>query len=139
MARIYHLAKTAFEEGTYGVKFTFKDENGSELDATDIPTLYWWLSDVSGGIVNGRSQVEVTSITNPYTVVMSGDDLQIINKQEADEKRILTVKGTYNSDLGNDLPFVYSVSFDVRNILVIAADLFVSVIDMIFTTDTADV
>ena len=86
-------------------------------------------------MINARSDVAVDTISNPYYLVLSGDDLQIINKLQGEESRVVTLKGTYNSVYGNNLPFTYTVSFTILNQLVIATDLFASVTDMVFSED----
>lgn len=134
MARIYKLAKLADEQGAYGITCTFKANNVA-VDAASIVSLAWWLTDLSGVVVNSRSNVTVSSIANPYTVVLTGADLQIFDKDAPVEGRILTLKGTYNSTLGDGLAFTAAVLFDVLNLLVVADDLYVSVIDVSFSAD----
>jgi len=136
MPRIQHLDKIAQEEGTYPVVFTFKDSLRQVIEASAVPTCSWWLSDMTGTIINLRSEIAVSEITNPLSIVLSGDDLQILDKDMGYEERLVTLKGTYNSDLGNALPFTYAVSFTLLNNLIVASDLFISVAEVIFTGDT---
>jgi hypothetical protein len=135
MARIYQHSLLAQEEGTYIIKYIFKDEAKQILEASNITSLFWWLTNFSGKVINGRSAVEITSITNPYYLVIYGDDLQILDKAAGQENRVVTLKGTYNSTYGNNLPFTYAESFGIINQLVIAADLNISAADAIFSAD----
>ena len=135
MPRIQHLDKIAQEEGTYPVKFIFKDSLRQEIEAAAITAVSWWLTDMTGTIVNSKSEVLVAVITNPLYLIISGDDLQILDKDNGYENRLITLKGTYDSDLGNALPFTYAVSFSLLNNLIIASNLNVSVVDVIFTGD----
>lgn len=119
MPRIQHLDNVAQEEGTYPLKFTFTDSLRRELSASAITSVTWWLTGTTGTVVNERSAVEVSAITNPQYIVLSGDDLQILDSVNGSEERLLTLKGLYDSDLGDDLPFTYAVSFTVLNNLVV--------------------
>jgi len=139
MPRIQHLDKIAQEEGTYPVKFTFKDSLRQLINAASITAIDWWLTDMTGTVINSRSQVAVVVITNPFYVVATGDDLQILNKENGYEERLITLKGTYNSDRGNALPFTYAVGFTLLNNLIIASNLNVAVADVIFTGDFINV
>jgi hypothetical protein len=139
MPRIAQLPRVASEQSTYGIKLTFKDSDGVLLSASDITSLHWWLTDTSGVVINGRSQIAVVSITNPYYVVLTNADLQILDKARGEERRVVTLKGTYNSTLGSDLVFTHAIGFSVINLLVIAQDLNISVVDHIFTGDFVDV
>lgn len=139
MPRIVHLDKLAQEEGTYPVKFTFKDILRQLVSSDAITSVDWWLSDMSGNIINSRSQVAIAAITNPLYLVLFGDDLQIMNKENGYEERVVTLRGLYNSDFGIGLPFTYAVSFTLLNNLVIASNLNVSVVEVIFTGDTINV
>ncbi len=135
MPRIQHLDKIAQEEGTYPVKFTFRDSLRQLIDTAAITGISWWLTDLTGTVINNRSEVVIAVIANPQYIVLSGDDLQILDKDNGYEERLVTLKGTYNSDLGNALPFTYAVGFTLLNNLIVASDLFVSVADVIFTGD----
>ncbi|MCK5015641.1 MAG: hypothetical protein KAS32_01100 [Candidatus Peribacteraceae bacterium] len=135
MPRIQHLDNIAQEEGTYPVRFTFKDSLRQEIDASAIVSINWWLSDMTGTIINSRSQVVVSEIINPYYLVLQGDDLQILDKDAGYEERLITLRGIYNSDLGNGFPFTYAVSFSLLNNLIVASHLNIEVVDVIFAGD----
>ena len=128
MARIKLLDKVAPEEGTYTIKFDFKDEIGTLV----IPTaINWWLSDLNGDIINNRSEVAATP-ANPYYLTMKGADLRLHQVESNEDFRVVTLRGTYNSDRGSSLPFTYAVMFKLKNFLIIAKPLYVEVIDHIF-------
>lgn len=122
------LERPAQEEGTYSVKFTFKDELGVLVTPS---SLKWWLTDLGGTVINNRSDVDVALVTNPYYLVLTGDDLQMTEIVDDFDYRVLTLKGTYDSELGNNLPLVHAVMFKLSNLLVIAQPLYVTVSDRI--------
>lgn len=139
MPRIEHLDTIAQEEGTYPVKFSFKDKLRQLIEIASVTAVNWWLSDLTGTILNARSNVSVSELTNPLYIVLSGDDLQILDKLNGYEERIVTLKGLYNSDHGNALPFTYAVGFTLLNNLIVSSHLFVEVADVIFTGDVVNV
>lgn len=139
MPRIQHLDKIAQEESTYPVKFIFKDSLRQEIDASAVTAVDWWLTDMTGTVLNSRSQVTVSEITNPLYIILKGDDLQILDKENGYEERLITLKGVYNSDLANALPFTYAVGFSLLNNLIVASNLNISVVDVIFTGDVINV
>lgn len=122
------LESIAPEQGTYAIKFTFKDEFGNLVTPA---TLYWWLTDLSGTVINDRSEVEITPITNPHYLVLTDADLSMITHTDDFDYRVITLKGTYNSDLGSGLPLVYAVMFKLDNLLVIAQPLNIEVYERV--------
>lgn len=139
MPRIKHLDKIAQEEGTYPVKFTFKDSLRQLVSADAITSVDWWLSDMGGNVINNRSEVSVAGITNPLYIVLFGDDLQIMEKENGYEERLVTLRGLYNSDRGAGLPFTYAISFTLLNNLMIASNLNISIVDVIFAGEVINV
>ena len=133
MPRIQHLDRVAQEEGTYPVKIIFRDTLRQLIDADAITAISWWLTDMGGTVINGRSEVTVDTIINPLYLIPQGDDLQILNKVNGYEERLITLKGTYDSDLGNAFPFTYAFSFTLLNNLIVASHLNIEVVDVIFT------
>ena len=117
MARV-RLVEQASEEGTYIVNVEVYDDSVPASLIVPV-TLSWTLSDNNGNVVNSLEDVAVVAPTNSNYVVLSGDDLQILDNG-AKETRIFSVKGTYDSqDFGNDLPFTGSARFEIRNLKVI--------------------
>ncbi len=138
MSRIKLLESAASEEGTYTIKFTFKDEDKTVIDNANLTSLFWWLTDLSGNVINGKSEIEVSSIVNPWYLTLSGDDLQMGVIKEDYDFRLVTLRGTYNSDRGLGLDLTYSVMFKVKGLLIIARSLDISVVDMIFTGEAVE-
>lgn len=134
MSRIFHLAKFAQERGTYPIKLTIKDSYKLVVNTGNINEINWWLTDSSGNIINGRSN-ESIAVANPLFLVLKDEDLQITDKTVGENFRLVTFRGTYNSDLGNDLPFTYVVSFNISNSVIVDSDLFINVVDTVFSAD----
>ena len=99
------LSRVASDRSTYIITISFFDE---EEDTMVPDTLEWYLTDEVGTIVNGRSAEEVTP-AEEVTVVLKGDDLAA----SAGTKRVFTIKGTYTSTLGAELPFTAACRFNV--------------------------
>lgn len=85
------------ERGTLKVTISFTDESG---DAVTPATVTWSLTDENGTVINSRSNVSIGSLDTSVTLVLSGADLALVN---ASVDRILTVRITYDSDLGSGL------------------------------------
>lgn len=127
------LQKPAEEESTYGITLSFKDNNRSSVTPK---TLVWTLMTEDGTVINGRYRVSVGSLDSSVTIVLSGDDLQLVDKKNMFETRVVTIEATYDSvTYGDDLPFKKQFLFKVRNIILIALPLRVNVVDAIFTDD----
>lgn len=108
------LSTSAIEESSYGVTITFYDSSGSVVTPA---TLYWTLETRSGTVINSRTAVEVTSITNPYTIVLSGNDLALQNSNSQVETRLLIVYGTADdATLGSGSAFRFGILFDIDSI-----------------------
>lgn len=101
------LSKEAKEGGTYVIELKFKDEDGN---FTNPNTLEWWLSDTSGNPINNREAVPVSDPTSVTHIVLQGADL-------TPDWKIFTIKGTYNSNYGNDLPLRDAIKFYVRDLI----------------------
>ena len=131
MPRIPLLDKDAPEEGTYTVKFTFKDE---ELNLVTPTAINWWLTDLDGDPINNRSEVSATP-ANPYYLTLTGPDLQMKDVKEKYDFRLVTLRGLYNSNRGNNLPLTHVVMFRLANILVVGRPLYVEATDVAYTGD----
>lgn len=101
--------RVVIEKSTKMIIVSFFDENGV---VEDIKTMTWTLSDKAGIIINDREDEEVETPGSVETIVLSGDDLAIMGSG-GDEERFCTVKATYDSTLGNDLPLNGVASFTV--------------------------
>lgn len=131
--RLTHIAE---EQSTYIIKCIFEDENG---DAAPLVTMNWDLTSVGGTVINGRLDVQVVTPVSPVYVVLSGDDLQILDGEESFGERIFTVRASYNSSLGGGLPLNKFVRFKVRNLRLIGYPLGVNVYDPVFAWDDREV
>ncbi len=101
------LGTKAPERGTYGISAVFTD-NGESF----VPkTLSWTLSKTDGSIINEREDVEVE--TPAATVTIALKNLDLVLDAAYDLLRIFTLTGTYDSVLGDDLPIVDEVAFEI--------------------------
>lgn len=105
------LTDRAPERGSFGVEFTFLDQDGSAL--TPKAGLNWTLTDVEGTVVNGRENVAITAAST-VTVVLSGLDLAVGDGLFGFWRKLL-IQGTYDSTLGTNLPLTDEVWFEIQN------------------------
>jgi len=110
---VVRLSEYAREEGTYGVELTFTDEDG---DALTPNALEWRLSTTDGTVVNSRSGVAILPTASTVTVVLSGDDLEILSTQD-NRLRRLTIVGTFDSSLGSNLPLHAECEFNICDLV----------------------
>ncbi len=112
MIRIDEIAK---EKGTIAFVVSFEDENG---DAAAPDTLIWSLTDTDGNVINNLDQEVVSSPTASNTIVLSGDDLQILSSESSQTAvvRKFIIEATYDSDLGSDLPVNDVAVFILENL-----------------------
>ena len=104
----------AVELSTFAVHVCFYDENSQAMAPN---SLYWTLADPDGTIFNNRSMTAITSVQSSIDIVLSGSDLAISSGSLlAEENRVLTIQGNYNSSLGNALPLNDRVKFVVINL-----------------------
>lgn len=104
----------ALDGSSYFVTLDFADEDG---DAVSPKTLFWSLLDSDENVVNGRDAVAPGSLSASMTIVLSGDDINIAAGRRCNTQlRYFTVSGTYDSDLGSDLPITDYLEFLVRRI-----------------------
>lgn len=86
---------TSYPAGTtVVVTFTLTDEDGSAVTPNEAS----WSLYSERGVVNSREDVAITSLASSMDVVLSGDDLTA-------GLTYFVVEGTYDSDVGTDLPF----------------------------------
>ena len=105
-------SETVPELSSVGLAITFRDEE-STLIAPD--TLTWTLTNEAGTVINSREDVAVASPGTTTTIVLSGNDLQILGTSDRGERRLL-LEATYTSALGSGLPFNDEVIFFVGKI-----------------------
>jgi hypothetical protein len=106
---ITELAQKAAEEGTYAVTVSYFDEAGAAVTPN---TAAWTLTDTSGVVINERADETIVTPATSNVIVLSGDDL-IIGSHGV--KRHLLITGTYDSSLGDDLPFRAQVNFEIED------------------------
>ena len=101
------LTVLAPEEGTYAITCAFTDETAAAMTPN---TLTWSLTDESGSVINSRSGVSIATPAASVTVVLSGDDLADV---ATTLKRRFGISGTYDSDLGSNLPLKAECKFTI--------------------------
>lgn len=111
----YKLEERAQEGSSFILKATFytKSSDGSP-PAPFVPNegVTWTLRDAAGQIVNNRQDVSIA--TGGYVViVLLPADLML--SDDYPEERYLTVSGTYNNEVANNIPFLDEVMFIVEN------------------------
>ena len=114
-------ASEAFpEKGIRGIQIDFMDTDGSPVVPTAIS---WTLTTeprahrIGSEIINSRENVSVTPASS-ITIVLSGDDLQILDDEIAKRtaKRLLTVQWTYDSALlGDAVTDYFQYGFSIQN------------------------
>ena len=97
------LSIDVLEGGTVGVTAAFTDEDG---DAATPKTLTYTLLNAKEEVINSKEDETLTPATS-VTVPLSGDDLPA-------GKIFFVVNGTYDSDLGSDLPLKGYADFTVK-------------------------
>jgi len=104
------------EESTAIFQVAFKDEDGNAVMPDSV---YWKLTDSDGNVINSRSAVSVTPGLT-VDITLSGDDLVVISGKGSNKMRVITVWGTYDSDLGLNLPFKDSCKFFIKDLTAVS-------------------
>ena len=111
------LSEKAKEGSTFAIRvdFTVKADPDDEVGTPFTPNsgLTWNLKDKDGSEVNGRTNVPITSAES-VTIVLKGADLALAG---ASIRRYVTIKGTFNGVLGDNLPLMGEVSFPIQNLV----------------------
>ena len=98
---------TVTPSSTLIITLAFTDEDGV---AVAPATATWKLTDSSETVINSRSAVAISPLAASVDIVLHGADLA----KTDDSRRVLTVTGTYDSDLSvANLEFVHQVGFDI--------------------------
>lgn len=106
----------AEEESTYIIRVAFKDEDGNAV----VPdTIYWKLTDSDGNIINSRNMESVT-VASTIDITLSGDDLVVVTDKGSNKKRVLTIWGVYDSDLGDNLPYKDACKFFLKDLTAVS-------------------
>jgi len=106
------LTSYAVEKSTFAVVCAFTDEDGSAVTPDSVT---WSLVDDSGTVVNSLQDQAETPDTS-VTIVLSGDDLQLLDQDNDYETRYLEVSAVVDTDLGDDLPLKDRAEFKVINL-----------------------
>lgn len=111
------LDEKAIEGSTYFPVLSFKDELGAAM--TPNNDLVWSLYKESGRptslvVVNERYQVSHPPAST-ITLVLSGDDLMLVPYES--KTRFILVECTYDSSLGDNLPYKGVVVFLIADLL----------------------
>lgn len=111
------LELKASEGSTFGIVANFveirSDIQGSS-PITPNDGLTWSLKEKDGSIVNSRKDVPLVSAPS-VIIVLSGADLALPGTSEL--RRYVTIKGSYNSLLGSNLPILDEASFQIENLV----------------------
>lgn len=111
------LSEPAKEGGTYGIRVSFFEKADPD-DAQGTPFtpnsgLSWSLYDQFGNVINDKEDEPLTPAES-VVITLSGADLALTG---GPTRRYVTVKGTYNGVLGNNLALVDEVSFPITNLV----------------------
>lgn len=103
------LTTRAIEQSTFALAVTFTDEAGAAVIPNDIA---WSLLDKDGLVVNGQNGIVLPPAAS-VTILLAGDDL----KSSEGSTRVVLIEGSYDSDLGTDLPLRDTVTFQIANLI----------------------
>jgi len=98
----------AVEKSTFIITANFFNEDDNAVIPNNIK---WTLSDSSGDIINFREDMTIVVPASTITIVLSGDDLAII---DTDLNRFFTIEADYDSALGSGLPLNEELQFKIR-------------------------
>ncbi len=110
------LSTNAKERSTYRLTVTFFDERTPPVAVTPN-SITWTLSDINGTVINSREDVSVTPAST-VNIILRGDDLAL-DSAAYNADRIVTVKATYDSTAGSDLPLNEEIRFSIDDLQVI--------------------
>ncbi len=111
------LTTQAVEQSSFIITADFTDEDGSPMTPV---SLAWTLTNAAGAVINGREDVEVSSLSSQVNIALSGDDLAL-SEGEKIGARILTLEGTYSSTItGGTLPIKDSVHFRIKGLVAVS-------------------
>jgi len=110
------LTGRADEQSSVGMKIVIVDGNGDALTPTAAT---WTLTDLSGTVINSREDVAIAALASEMTVLMTGNDLQILDQSKQLEMRLFTFEGTYDPGDASPAPIKESGEFPVYNLTVV--------------------
>lgn len=103
---------TAIEESTYIISIAFYDDTAQPVTPNEV---HWTLSDGRGNIINERANVAATPAP-VVDVVLSGPDLAMTDAKDRGRRRF-TVRATYDSDAGTDMPLNQEATFNISRLV----------------------
>ncbi len=106
------LSTVAMAGSTLVITAQMTDEDGNAIPDEDIDSLTWTLTDTSGNVVNNRQDVAISSPAASQDIILSGDDLAVDGLSRV--TRVLTLAGTYTSDLGAGMPLTGGILFEIE-------------------------
>ena len=101
----------AVEKSTLAVSAAFTDEAAAAVTPSGVT---WRLEDDYGRTINSRSAVSATPAST-VVIVLTGDDLQLLDQNNEHELRRLIMDAVYDSSLGTGLKLSESYEFRVIN------------------------
>ena len=101
----------AVERSTFVVSAAFTDETAAAVTPSSIT---WRLENDYGRTINSRSAVSATPAST-VVIVLTGDDLQLLDQNNEHELRRLIMDAVYDSSLGTGLKLSESYEFRVIN------------------------
>ncbi len=107
------------EKSHLGIEVAFTDENDAEV----IPdSITWTLTNEAGDtVINERENVAVSSPAATITITLYGDDLQIDSGFTGEfQNRKLTISAVVDTDIGDNLPLIDSLTFPVKNLAAVS-------------------
>lgn len=111
------LSEKAQEGSTFAIRvdFTVKVDPDDLVGIPFTPNsgLTWSLKDPAGNEINGKTDVDIASAES-ITIVLKGLDLALAG---GPVHRHVTLKGTFNGVLGDNLPLIGEVSFQIQNLV----------------------
>ena len=111
------LYEKAQEGSTFAIRvdFTVKTDPDDTVGTPFTPNsgLVWSLKDKDGNVINDRTAVEIASAES-ITIVLKGNDLALAG---GGARRFVTVMGQFNGVLGDNLPLIGEVSFQIENLV----------------------
>lgn len=120
MSDIQRLEEKARELGSFAIRANFLNEDG---DPAILRNITWRLTRTSGKattVVNSRSAVAMDDNQSSIVVALSGNDLR--RWYNDSNLRRVTVRGTYDSDIGDDLSYADEVEFEIVPLAGIASE-----------------
>jgi len=101
------------EKSTLAIPFYYFDCSGTAVTPTSV---VWSLTDKDGNIINSREDVSIGAPANSNEIVLSGDDLELTDTDNA--TRILLVQAVFTDPTyGAGLPLKGQCSFEIENII----------------------